>query len=460
MALPTFEGKISIEALLQAYPEVDMERDPVLERVALIKAEARPKRRYGDQWLPEPEVLMSRLQDFQNVLVRTKAALNTAEQLLGEMAARLEAAHEQGEADLRATVKDLGSRLRRAKEKSEAATDGEAELFAKDALLRIVSASARILPSGHEFFVEGRDSLLDAALKSGLHLNYGCSSGNCGACKVRVRSGKVRRIREHDFVLSAQELQDGYVLACSNTPVTDVVLEASEALNAADLPRQRIRCMVRKVEVVSEGLVLVRVQTPRTQTLRFMAGQWVDVITEEGLSRALPVASCPCDARNLQFLLRPAVEDAFVQALLSRRKDQTVLIEGPDGEFLLEEEANDPGLFVAVGDGFAPVKSLIEHAIAIDNASRLQLYLVDAAEAGGYLGNLCRAWKDSLDNFDYRRLTSGAGPEQAMQAVLGDFPQLEQCYLYVAAPPSWVEAFAAAAEAGGTLGPRLRIQAV
>jgi CDP-4-dehydro-6-deoxyglucose reductase len=55
MDIPTFEGQIAVEQLLRAYPSIDMERDPVLERIDLIKAKARPKTRYSDQWLPQPE---------------------------------------------------------------------------------------------------------------------------------------------------------------------------------------------------------------------------------------------------------------------------------------------------------------------------------------------------------------------------------------------------------------------
>ncbi len=110
----------------------------------------------------------------------------------------------------------------------ERAEDARAALFAKDALLKIVTASIRLLPSGHEFFLEGNDSILDAGLKAGLYLDYGCTSGNCGSCKCKVVSGAVRKLRDHDFVISAREQEEGYVLACSNTAISDLVIEATK----------------------------------------------------------------------------------------------------------------------------------------------------------------------------------------------------------------------------------------
>jgi len=59
-----------------------------------------------------------------------------------------------------------------------------------------------VTPSHREFYVEGSDTLLDAALRAGLALNYGCSNGNCGLCKARVVSGQAKKVRNHDYVLS------------------------------------------------------------------------------------------------------------------------------------------------------------------------------------------------------------------------------------------------------------------
>ncbi len=80
----TFEGKLSVDVLLELYPHIDMETDPVLERVKKIRADAKPKAHYSDGWMPDPEVLMSRLKEFQHTLVQTKSSLNASEALVQE----------------------------------------------------------------------------------------------------------------------------------------------------------------------------------------------------------------------------------------------------------------------------------------------------------------------------------------------------------------------------------------
>ncbi len=87
--------------------------------------------------------------------------------------------------------------------------------------------TSRSSPSGRDFFVEGDEAFSMPRYAPACNLAYGCSSGNCGACKARVVSGEVWKIRDHDYLLSAREKQMGYILACSNTAVTDLVLEAA-----------------------------------------------------------------------------------------------------------------------------------------------------------------------------------------------------------------------------------------
>jgi CDP-4-dehydro-6-deoxyglucose reductase len=138
-----------------------------------------------------------------------------------------------------------------------------------------MTAHIRVLPTNHEFFLEGNDSILEAALRAGLAMNYGCSSGNCGLCKAKVISGELKKVRPTDYVLSAAEKAQRYELMCANTAVTDLVIEALEAHGARDIPPQQLAARVKKLEMLTEDIALLHLQTPRTKRLRFLAGQHV-----------------------------------------------------------------------------------------------------------------------------------------------------------------------------------------
>jgi CDP-4-dehydro-6-deoxyglucose reductase len=116
-----------------------------------------------------------------------------------------------------------------------------------------------------------------------------------------------------------------------------------------------------------------------------------------------------------------------------------VRIEGPRGTFVLDEESHRPLVFVAGDSGFAPIKSLIEHALALEAAESLALYRIAGARDGHYLDNLCRSWSDALDDFRYVPLTiedgwSSEAVERALAQVLKQEPGLAGCDVYVAGP--------------------------
>ena len=440
----TFEGQLTVDVLLGLYPHIDMDADPTLERVQTIKASAKPKRHYSDGWMPDPAVLMSRLKEFQHILVQTKSALNASEEVMQETLDDLSQAATAPEDTLRGSVNQCINRLEKATQRMERASDARAALFAKDAMLKIVSSSVRVLPSGHEFFLEGNDSILDAGLKAGLYIDYGCSSGNCGACKCKVISGAVRKLREHDFVLSAREQEQGYILACSNTAISDLVIEANEASMEDELPYQEIRAQVRKIETIDDDLALLNIQTPRTQSLRFKAGQQVKLTAEDGSRTELSIASCPCDGRRLQFILRRKPGTRFNQLVFNHSLlKQTILLQGPTGGFVLQEDSSAPAIFMAKGEGFAPIKSLVEQAITIDNAEGLQLIQVGGHPPGSSLDNLCRSWADSLDNFIYTATPADEESGDLVELLAVAIRADRRVEIYIAGPSDWLEALLA-----------------
>jgi ferredoxin len=57
----------------------------------------------------------------------------------------------------------------------------------------------------------------------------GCQRGGCGMCKMKVVSGEYEQelIRNH-VVLSDEELENGFALACCMTPKSDLEMIAIE----------------------------------------------------------------------------------------------------------------------------------------------------------------------------------------------------------------------------------------
>ena len=157
------------------------------------------------------------LAELSRERAQIQAQLEHYRAIVGELQAKL---HEPG---------DTAGLLAWLKQRLEPAAQGAQPLLVQESFLRIMSAHVQVKPSGREFLVDGNDSLLEAALRSGLSLDYGCSIGSCGKCKARIVSGEVHRTRHSDYALTAAEKNAGVVLMCCNTALTDLVVEAREA---------------------------------------------------------------------------------------------------------------------------------------------------------------------------------------------------------------------------------------
>jgi CDP-4-dehydro-6-deoxyglucose reductase, E3 len=432
--------------LLRVYPQTHLEDNTLLEHLMQIKESAFAKR-IRERILPDPEVLVVRLSDLGHELAETRSQLTRYRAVSNEFDQRLAALATQLPDDARREVGALRDWLQTALTR----TSDESEhhlLAAKESTMRIMVAHVLVLPSHREFFVEGSDSLLDAALRAGLALNYGCSNGNCGLCKAHVVSGQVKRVRNHDYVLSETEKGAGVVLMCSNTAVTDLVIEAEEAGSAREIPLQQIAARVKKTEALAGDLLLLHLQTPRTSRLRFLAGQSVSLQAGNVRASEYPVASCPCDDRNLQFHVQRQPDNPFAELVFQGLKSgDTVNIDGPRGDFVLREDSPRTGVFIAWDTGFAPIKSLIEHAMALDVADSLHLYWFAPPGHGHYLNNLCRSWSDALDNFYFTAVdmpeSAGSDSQQLcaeLARVTHDHPLLRDCDVYVSGTPALLEA--------------------
>ena len=318
-----------------------------------------------------------------------------------------------------------------------------------------MSFRVRLLPSGKEFSAEKTETVLEAALRSGIALKYNCNTGACGGCDGKVISGQVRAAIHHDFVLSETQKAQGTVLLCCAAAASDLELEVHEASGVEDIPLQRIATKTERLERLQDDTMILHLRTPRSQSLRFLAGQHLGLAIEGVPTRSKSLASCPCNAMHLQFHIRRVPGDPFSDYVFTQLKpQQTVMIEGPWGSFTLDEASRRPIIFVAYETGFAPIKSIIEHALALELDQPLHLYWMTHQPADHYLHNLCRSWLDALDNFKYTALSGEAASGEssweasadpaaglrdmaaAGEAIVADYPDLAGYDVYLTAPDS------------------------
>jgi uncharacterized protein YcbX/ferredoxin len=94
----------------------------------------------------------------------------------------------------------------------------------KDSTLTIKTNKPVLTFSSFNKTITGNNNqtLLEQGEDAGLVLPYSCRGGMCGSCKVKLEQGEVEQLCQDG--LSDDEQQQGYILSCSCTPLTDVVI--------------------------------------------------------------------------------------------------------------------------------------------------------------------------------------------------------------------------------------------
>nr|MDQ3036646.1 2Fe-2S iron-sulfur cluster-binding protein [Myxococcota bacterium] len=75
----------------------------------------------------------------------------------------------------------------------------------------------------HAFTVAPAQTLLEAAIASGIALPFSCALGGCAACKCKVVEGDVQM--DEPSCLTDEERSAGWILTCVGRPTTSTILE-------------------------------------------------------------------------------------------------------------------------------------------------------------------------------------------------------------------------------------------
>lgn len=307
-----------------------------------------------------------------------------------------------------------------------------------------------------QFSIEYQETILAAAIRAGVSLNYGCSSGTCGLCKARLIEGQINEVQVPEFVLSEAEKLQGYFLTCLNTASSETVIDVLTASSAKDIPIQEINVKVRKIEHVADQVYRLVVQTPRTSRLRFLAGQYVELNAVQVGAANFAIASCPCEDRLIEFHVRVLPEDRFTAFVEKGMKvGDSLQLKGPLGEFSYDDTAQRPVILFAFDTGFAAIKSLLEHITAQEKEVPINLIWMSCGKQGLYMNNLCRSWNDAFDMFTYQGIALDASfreltlnPQQGratvksyIQDALKEYDNLSSYDIYTSAPLPAIEIF-------------------
>lgn len=315
-----------------------------------------------------------------------------------------------------------------------------------------------VQPSGRTFSVDAGEAILPAAIRQGIGMPYGCKDGACGSCKCKKLEGSVVHGVHQTKALSPEEEAEGYILTCCGVPQTDVVIYSKQVTDESAFPVRKMPTRVLSLEKRSHDVMVVRMQLPANDTMRYHAGQYVEFILRDGARRSYSMANAPhhqmqatgpgTTAPVIELHVRHMPGGKFTDHVFTAMKEKEILrLEGPYGSFYLREDSDKPMVLLASGTGFAPIKALIEHIQFKGIRRPATLYWGGRRPADLYLDDWVKAQMNVMPNLKYVPVISNALPEDnwtgrtgfVHKAVMEDFPDLSGFQVYACGAPIVVD---------------------
>ena len=315
-----------------------------------------------------------------------------------------------------------------------------------------MSYQITIKNSGKTFTANSDETVLEAALKQGINLPYGCKNGACGSCKGKVESGQVTHGNHSEKALPPEEAFNGAALFCCAKAQSDCVIDVKEVEGAGDIAIKKVPCRVSSLERVTDDVVIVKLQLPATEKFQFLAGQYIEFLLKEK-RRAYSLASAPHEEGPLELHIRHMPGGSFTDFVFGTTESGTMMkekdilrFEGPMGSFILRDSVK-PIIFIASGTGFAPIRGIIEHMRYEGIKRPIKLYWGGRRPKDLYRHDLCLSWAKEMHEFEYIPVASDDLPEDGWTgrtgfvhlAAMTDNPDMSGYQVYACGAPIVIE---------------------
>jgi len=227
------------------------------------------------------------------------------------------------------------------------------------------------IEGGCSFEVRPGDTVLKAALRSGVGFPYECSVGSCGSCRFELLHGEIRTLWEEAPGLGARDRRLGRRLACQSIPAGDVGIRVR--LDAACVPSVRPRPLAMALEArrpLTHDMVEFSFRSPEAAT--FTPGQYALLqLPGDAGQRAYSMSNLPNADGLWQFIIRRVPRGQGTAWLFDGLAvGEQVVVDGPYGLAGLRPVQRDL-VCIAGGSGLAPMLSIARAAAAaLEGAGR------------------------------------------------------------------------------------------
>lgn len=262
--------------------------------------------------------------------------------------------------------------------------------------------TVRVAESEISFPCEPREFVLDAAERAGYSMPSSCRKGACNTCEAGLVEGEVEQRGR-----GRRTARDGLALMCRSQPRADLTIRPRRFERLDVFRRKTITARIFRLVRPVHDVTMLTLRFPIGLRAPFKAGQYLQVVMEDGDRRNFSMANAARDNDGAELHIRHVPGGKFSVAALSKLSVSDLLqVELPFGDFTLRA-SDRPVILLASGTGFAPIKSIIETSIHAGNQRPMHLYWGARTREDIYLSELPARWAARLPWFSFTPVLSG-----------------------------------------------------
>ncbi len=234
---------------------------------------------------------------------------------------------------------------------------------------------AQVEFEGRRYSLQPNETLLEALLRQGVALDYGCKAGVCHSCLLQATEGDMPQQARQGLTASQQQL--GYFLPCCCQPALGASLKVQRPQGEQPL----VTAQVLSVDWLNPSTVRLRLRCP----LPYQPGQYLRLYRSPSVARCYSLASVPALEDYLELHIKHWPEGAVSPWLChGLQPGDRLQLQGPLGQCFYTPQAQ-PMLLAGLGTGLAPLYGIVRQALQQGHSAPIYCYFGAKQAAQCYL---------------------------------------------------------------------------
>jgi ferredoxin-NADP reductase/ferredoxin len=248
---------------------------------------------------------------------------------------------------------------------------------------------------------------------------FACKAGACGTCATPVLDGieslgKVTAREARTLTELGLDFET-YRLPClKDVGASDLTWGRPRSAAAADTQLATYEVVVESYRPLTLTVAEVRFFVEKTD-FAFRPGQYVIFHIPDAprmVRRSYSISTPPSDRRHFEICVRSVAGGYGSNYVHRLRPGERLQVEGPYGDFVLDEDSDRDILMIATGTGISPIKSMLLHLLDRRSLRRVRLFFGLRHESDLFYSDLMRGLSAHYPAFEYSFILSQPDPSR------------------------------------------------